>query len=268
MKRIALLVVLSATFLAPAQALASGVVVKVDRTAHLVAVNRGTSVNLVHVKSLTRLQVGQRVGLKLRRLANGTFTSSRVKFLGRARTAHFHAIALTSSAGHLTVSAGGAVLNMTTSSSGPPPPGSEVDVEAQVGSNGLDATQVTVASVSAPGGSIEGTLTLGTSTVTVSSDQLTLALNLPAGFDLSQFNDGQEVLATFAQQPDGTLLLVSLAGDDGAAQANDPTMQSDDGDQGGGDDQGATSGQSGTSGDGQGSGGNNGGGGSGGEGDG
>ena len=106
------------------------------------------------------------------------------------------------------------------------------------------------------------------STVTVSSDQLTLALNLPAGFDLSQFSDGQEVLATFAQQPDGTLLLVSLAGDDGAAQANDPTMQSDDGDQGGGGGQGATSGQSGTSGDGQGSGGNNGGGGSGGEGDG
>jgi uncharacterized membrane protein YgcG len=257
MKRIALLVVLSATFLAPAQALASGVVVKVDPTAHLVAVNRGTSVNLVHMKSLTRLHVGQRVGLKLHRLANGTFTSSGVKFLGRARTAHFRAITLTSSAGHLTVSAGGAVLNMTTSSSGPTPPGSEVDVEAEVGNDGLNATQVTVASVSAPGGSIEGTLTLGTSTVTVSSDQLTLALNLPAGFDLSQFSDGQEVLATFAQQPDGTLLLVSLAGDDGAAQANNPTMQSDDGDQGGGDGQG-------NSGNSQGSGGNNGDGGSGG----
>jgi hypothetical protein len=269
MKRIALLVVLSASILAPAQALAGGVVVKVDRTAHLVAVNRGTAVNLVHVKSTTRLHVGQRVGLKLRRLANGTFTSSGVRILGRARTAHFHAIALTSSAGHLTVSAGGAVLSMTTSSSGPPPPGSEVDVEAQLDDNGLNATQVTVASVAAPGGSIEGTLTLGTSTLAVSSDEMTLVLNLPAGFDLSQFSNGQEVLATFAQQPDGTLLLVSLAGDDGAAQANDPSMQSDDGDQSGGDDgQGATSGQSGNNGDGHGGGDNNGGSGSGGNGDG
>jgi uncharacterized membrane protein YgcG len=199
--------------------------------------------------------VGQRVGLTLRRLANGTFMSSRVKVLGHARTAHFHAIALSSTAGHLTVSAGGAVLNMTTSSSPPTPPGSEVDVEAEVDNGDLSATQVTVASASAPGGSIEGNLTLGTNTITVVSDEMALVLNLPTGFDLSQFTDGQEVLATFAQQPDGTLLLVSLAGDDGAAQANNPSVQSEDG------------GQS-NNGDGQGGGDNSGGGGSGGEGDG
>jgi uncharacterized membrane protein YgcG len=269
MKRIALLVVLSATFLAPAQAaLAGGVVVKVDRTAHLVAVNRGAAVNLVHVKSTARLHVGQRVGLKLRRLANGTFMSSGVKVLGHARTAHFHAIALSSTAGHLTVSAGGAVLSMTTSSSSPTPPGSEVDVEAELDNGGISATQVTVASATAPGGSIEGTLTLGTNTITVVSDAMALVLNLPASFDLSQFTDGQEVLATFAQQPDGTLLLVSLAGDDGAAQANNPSTQSGDGGQAGGNDQGGSSAQSGDDGDGQGGGGNSGGGGSGGEGDG
>jgi hypothetical protein len=105
-------------------------------------------------------------------------------------------------------------------------------VTATVGNDDdLDETQITTVSVDHPGGAIEGKLTIGTGSITVASEHMALRIAVPAGFDLTNFATGDEVLATFAQQPDGTLLLTALSGDDNAQEADD---QGDD--SGGGDD--------------------------------
>jgi hypothetical protein len=79
---------------------------------------------------------------------------------------------------------------------------------------------------------------------------MSLVLTVPTGFDLSPFTNGQEVLATFAQQSNGSLLLTALAGDDNAQQADNQNQnqdcQGDNCGQGGGDDgEGGGSGNSG-----------------------
>lgn len=239
MKRLILLTGLSAALLAPAGALASGVVLKVQPSSQLIAVTRSaTHVALVHTSAAARLHVGQRVALTVRTLRNGTLAAANVRVLGRAHTARFRGLVLAKTRTKLVVSAGGAVVSMnrgsrSTSSArdSGPPTGSQVDVVVTVGTDDeLDADSVSVVTATAPGGSIEGHLTLGTSTVTVSSEHITLVLNVPAGFDLTHFANGDEVLATFAQQADGTLLLSQLSGDD-----NNEDDDGGDGGQGGGD---------------------------------
>jgi hypothetical protein len=117
-----------------------------------------------------------------------------------------------------------------------------------VGANDeLNEDDVTVIVPLAPGGSIEGHLTLGATTVTVSSEHMTLVLNVPAGFDLTTFATGDEVLATFSQQTDGTLALTQLSGDENAQQADDDGDNADGG--GGGSGSGGGSGGESGSGD-------------------
>jgi Cu/Ag efflux protein CusF len=236
MKRLVLFLIVAAALLAPSAALASGVVLKVQKATHLVAVTNGkTKVNLVHTAA--RLRVGQRVTLSSRTLRNGTLAASSIRVLGRAHTVHFRGLLLKKSGTRLVVSAGGATIAVhrgarTTSSANDtgPTPGATVDVTATVGTDDeLDATTVSTTSVDTPGGKIEGTLTLGTGTVTVKSDEMNLTIKVPTGFDLTQFATGDEVLATFSQQADGSLLLTDISGD-GNAQEADNNDNNDDGD--------------------------------------
>ena len=228
MKRLIVLLVAAVAFLAPATALASGVVLKVQHASHLVAVAQSAHrVALVHTGA--KLSVGQRVSMSARTLKNGTLAATNVKVIGRTRTVHFRGMLLKRTASTMVVSAGGAVISLhrgtrTTASArdSGPPTGSTVDVTATVGTNGeLDDDDVTTASPSAPGGKIEGSLTLGTGTVTVTSEHMSLVLKVPTGFDLSSFKNGDEVLATFTQGADGSLSLTALAGDENAQQADD-----------------------------------------------
>ncbi len=255
MKRLILLLALTAALLAPAGALASGVVLKVQPSLHLVAVTRSaTHVALVHTSAASRLHVGQRVSLSARTLRNGTLSAATVHVLGRAHTVHFRGMLLKRTGTSMIVSAGGAVLTIhrasrSTSSARDtgPPTGSQVAVTATVGTNDeLDEDNVSVVTASAPGGQIEGHLTLGTTSITVSSEHMTLVLNVSTGFDLTKFATGDEVLATFSQQTDGTLLLTALSGDENAQQADD---QSNDDSGGGGDNGGGGSGGGGGGGD-------------------
>ena len=248
MKRLILLLALTAALLAPAGALASGVVLKVQPSSHLVAVTRSaTHVALVHTSAASRLHVGQRVSLTARTLRNGTLSAANVHVLGRAHTVHFRGMLLKRTRTTMIVSAGGAVLTIhrasrSTSSARDtgPPTGSQVAVTATVGTNDeLDEDNVSVVTTSAPGGQIEGHLTLGTGTVTVSSEHMTLVLKVPTGFDLTKFATGDEVLATFTQQTDGSLVLSALSGDENAQQADD---QSNDDNGGSGDNGGGGSG--------------------------
>ena len=241
MKRLIFLLVFSTVLLAPAGALASGVVLKVQKSSHLVAVtSSATHVALVHTSAAARLHVGQRVSMSARTLRNGTLAAASVRVLGRAHTVRFRGLLLAQSRTKLVVSAGGAVISIhrgsrSTSSAGDhggPKPGAQVVVVATVGNDDeLDEDNVAVVAPTAPGGQIEGHLTLGTTTVTVSSEHMTLVLNVPTGFDLTKFANGDEVLATFTQQADGTLLLSALSGDENAQQA-------DEGDDDGGDNHG------------------------------
>jgi hypothetical protein len=102
-------------------------------------------------------------------------------------------------------------------------------VTATVGKSGeLDEDDATVVSPATPGGRIEGRLTVGTGTVTVTSEHMSLVLKAPAGLDLSGFVIGSEVLATFTQGADGSLTLTALSADGNAQEADD-----DNGDDGG-----------------------------------
>jgi hypothetical protein len=244
MKRLILLLTISAALLAPAGALASGVVLKVQKSTHLVAVaSSATRVALVHTSAAARLHVGQRVSLTARTLRNGTLSAANVRVVGRTHTVRFRGLLLGKTRTNLIVSAGGAVISIHRGSRSTasardngPTTGSQVEVQATVGNDDeLEADNVSVVTASAPGGKIEGHLTLGTGTVTVSSEHMTLVLNVPTGFDLTKFANGDEVLATFTQGADGTLTLTELSGDENAQQA-------DEGDNDNGDDNGGNSG--------------------------
>jgi uncharacterized membrane protein YgcG len=258
MKRLIFLLAISVALLAPAGALASGVVLKVQRSSHLVAVTRSAShVALVHTSAAARLHVGQRVSMASRHLRNGTFAGSRVRVVGRAHTVRFRGILLSRSRTRLVVSAGGALLSIhrgarTTSSARDhgrgnddnADPGNVIDMVVTFDdeNNELDEDNVAVVAPSAPGGQLEGTLTLGTGTITVSSEHITLVLNVPTGFDLTGFANGDEVLATFTQETTGTLTLTALAQNENAQEANEDNENGDDngnhdgGGGGGGDD--------------------------------
>lgn len=238
MKRLAILLIVAGALLAPSAALASGVVLKVQRATHLVAVTTGTTTKLVHSTAATRLHVGQRVAMNARTLKNGTLAAASMKVVGRAHKVHFRALLLKKERTRLVVSAGGAVITLhrgrtTSSANDTPQAGSTVDVTATVDNDDedLDEDDMDVISAAAPGGAIEGTLTIGTGTITIVSEHMALRLTVPTGFDLSQFKNGDEVLAKFTQNADGTLSLTALSGDD-----NEQEADNDDGDHDGGGD--------------------------------
>jgi hypothetical protein len=240
MKRLLISLVAVAALAAPSAALAGGVVLKVQRADHLVAVTRAGSTNvaLVHTSAAARLHVGQRVALSARTLRNGTLAASRVRVVGRAHTVRFRGLLLSKSRTRMVLSAGGAVIAVNQPTTNPgttPATGATVEVTATVDDNDdLDEDHVTTVSASAPGGAIEGTLTLGSGKITVVSEHMALVLNVPTGFDLSKFANGDEVLAQFTQGADGTLTLTALSGDENVQQADDDG--NDDGDGGGGHD--------------------------------
>jgi hypothetical protein len=95
-----------------------------------------------------------------------------------------------------------------------------------------------VFSPASPGGVIEGRLTIGTGTITVTSKRQSLVIAVPAGVALTGFVKGEEVHATFTQLPNGSLSLVKLRGDeDEDDHGGDHDRRHDDG-HGGDDDHG------------------------------
>ena len=275
MKRLITLLVVAAALAAPSAALAGGVVLKVERSSHQVAVaTTAHHVALVHTAASSRLSVGERVSYAARRLRNGTFAASALRVVGRAHTVRFTGLLLAKTKTRYVLSAGGAVISLFRSSTrttasandGGPAPGSTVTATATVGNDGeLEDDGVSTVSPTSPGGQIDGQLTIGTGTVTISSEHMSLVLKVPTGFDLSSFQNGQEVLAVFSQQADGSLLLTTLSGNQDEQQAN--TQESSDQGNGGsgdasgsGSSSGSATGNSGGSGDDNGSGSGDGGG--------
>jgi uncharacterized membrane protein YgcG len=251
MKRLITLVVAVGALVLPAGAFAStGIVLKVERGAHLIAVAHSSHVRLIHT-SHRGLAVGERVSMQARTLRNGTFAASKLRVTGRARHVTFRGLVLARSAAQhrITLSAGGAIV--TVKSNDHPKTGSEVEVDADVGDNGdLDNGQTQTVDQTAPGGSIEGhVVALLPGSITIASEHELLVLSVPSTIDVSKLAIGDEVLANFAQQTDGSLTLTSFSADDSvtAAEQGDHGDNGDDGHDGGGDNGG--SGDDGGSGD-------------------
>jgi hypothetical protein len=263
MRRLIIALAAVAALALPSTAFAGGVVLKVEKSSHIIAVaGAAKRVSLVHTPSASRLHVGQRVAVTARKLGNGTFRASKVRVVGKARTVRFRGLLLAKSASRWTVSAGGAVISVhrgsrSTSSArdGGPPVGSTVDVQATVGNDDeLDDDDVTVVSAAAPGGTIEGRLTLPTTAggpITVTSEHMSLVLKVPAGTDLTAFKNGQEVLADFSQGTDGTLTLTRLSTADDEEDTDEDHHDGDHhhGDHHDGDDHGGGGGHGGDGGD-------------------
>jgi uncharacterized membrane protein YgcG len=242
MKRLAILVIVGGALLAPSAAFASGVVLKVQRVTHLVAVTRPNhTVALVHTNAAGHLEVGERVAMNARALRNGTMAASAVRVLGHAQKVTFRGLMLRKSRDRFVMSAGGAVVTVnrdTHENDNDVNKGDTVVVTASVNNDDeLDEENLNPVDAAHPGGAIEGTLTIGTGTVTVVSEHLALVLRVPSGFDLSKFANGDEVLAQFTQGADGSLTLTTLSADANAQEANDDNNNNDNGDDdGGGDD--------------------------------
>lgn len=244
MRKLVLPLLAAAALAAPALASAApatGVVLKVDRKAGRIAVaDAAGKVSLVHLRAGVAVKVGRRVRLDLRGLRNGTFAASRVRVLGVARTAHVRGYVVAVHARRsFTLAAQGAVLTLHRGSTpaarghalrtiqartdGGPAVGSQVDATVTAGADGrLDATQVTEVAPSASVGAIGGTLTaLGATSLTVHNDGATVTLAIAPGFDTSAFALGDQVLAYFTKQADGSLGLTALSADADASEADD-----------------------------------------------
>src|SRR5262249_34596653 len=157
------------------------------------------------VRTNARLAVGQRVA----------FTAQGAKVLGRAHNVRFRGLLVARTAHAMLLSAGGAVMTVRRDDHhNDPRRGAIVEVNATVGANGAlddnDDNPVVVVTPAALGGRIEGTLTIGTNSITVTGDELNLAIKVPAGTDLSAFRNGDDVEATFVQGTDGSLTLTKL----------------------------------------------------------
>src|SRR5205823_12161093 len=113
MKRLAVFLVVAAALVAPSAAFASGVVLKVQRATHLVAVTRSnTKVALVHTNAAGRLKVGERVDMTARTLRNGTMAASAVKVVGHAQKVEFRGLVLKKDRARFVLSAGGAIVTV------------------------------------------------------------------------------------------------------------------------------------------------------------
>jgi hypothetical protein len=104
-----------------------------------------------------------------------------------------------------------------------------VDVTATILRDNLDQDDVKPALIDARSGAIEGHLVPSpVGTIAVRSGGLTLVIAVPAGIDVSKLALGDEVLASFERQADGSLVLTAMAADDRNADEQDDDTGDDD----------------------------------------
>src|SRR4051794_10687066 len=114
MKRLALLLIVAAALLAPSAAFAGGVVLKVQRATHLVAVTRANNRGaLVHTNAAARLKVGERIAMTAHALRNGTMAATTVRVVGHAHKVTFRGLMLRKNSNRFVLSAGGAIVNVS-----------------------------------------------------------------------------------------------------------------------------------------------------------
>jgi len=239
LKRTLLLVFLAALAVPGVASAARGVVVKVDRGTNTVAVARAHGrVSLLHVGSTARIHVGSRLEFSARTLSNGTLAATRVRVLGRAHRTHVRGTVLATRSGGVALSANGAVLTVARGAAAATPAvASKVEIEVEIENEDLEANEIRVISTTADAALIRGRLTINANgTIRVADEGLALTFTVPAGFDLTRFRTGDEVLAFFLRNADNSLSLKILVRDDNVREADDEHEDEGSGDGGGDDD--------------------------------
>jgi hypothetical protein len=214
----------------------SGTVVKVDRAAALTAVaGAHGSVSLVHSKAAVRM--GQRVTFQAKQRSNGTLSATGFQVVGTATRVHVRGIVLAHQRTGYVISAHGAVLPIrvlrrtsSASDSGTPAVGTTVDVTAAVSSNSLSQVSAQPVLTDARSGAIEGRLVTGPAgTIAVYASGLTLVISVPTTVSTTAFKVGDEVLASFQRQADGSLLLTALVANGSQDDEQDDENDDDNG---------------------------------------
>jgi uncharacterized membrane protein YgcG len=218
---------------------ASGVVIKIDRPARMVAVRQAQArVTLVHTSLAGRLRVGERVRMRARELRDGTLSASSIVVVGEAEDVAVRGTVVRIQGDLVTVSTGGATLGFRDERAGSLSVGSQVMLRLKFDEGQVEVEDVEAVLPQVQGVSVEGHLTIAAGTVTVSDHDVSITGTVPSGFDLAGFRTGDEVLATFAIQPNGTLVLTRLTREDvneeqAQPNGNDNNGASGDGDHGG-----------------------------------
>jgi len=229
MKRLVLMGVAAAALAAPgiASAHSRGVVVKVERAKDAFAVARAGHVAEFHNRLADRLHVGQLIRFDARKRE-----ARDIRVVGRAQRTEIVGTVTAVGASSFTVDSGGVLFTFPLVGN-PPAVGAKVRVEVELKVED-DDDEVEVPGVGPAIGEVEGTLTIGTGTITVANDRGSFVIAVPAGVDLSAFRNGDDVEATFAQDATGRLVLVKLErGEDARNEDDDDHHGGDDHDGGG-----------------------------------
>jgi hypothetical protein len=237
-----------------------GTVVHHNSKAHSFALaTRSGRLYAIHARHLPR--TGRTVSVLARRLRNGTYAATRIRVGGSRRHVRLRGVVTFATRRGLVVSARGVSLFVRRRAAGARAAdstqvGDEVEVEGTVDDQGqVDATTVTPTGAQQSTVDLEGViiaLDAGARTLTLSADDDeqsggTMTVTIPAGFDFSLFQVGQEVELQATPTGTGTFTAVQSSGDDNAQEADDA---GDDQGDGGGNQGGSGGGDQGTSGSG------------------
>jgi len=228
MKRLVLIGIAALALAAPgiASAHSRGVVVKVERAKDAFAVARAGHVAKFHNRRADRLQVGQVIRFDARKRE-----ARDIRVVGRARRTEIVGTVTAVGPSSFTVDSGGVQLTFPLVGN-PPAVGATVRIEVELKVED-DEDEIEVEGVGPVLGEVEGTLTIGTGTITVTNERGSVVIAVPAGVDLSAFRNGDDVEARFAQDATGRLVLAKLERDDDARDEDDDDHHGGD-DHGGG----------------------------------
>ena len=203
----------------------TGVVIAKDQARHaLVTASKGGKVRTVRARGAARYRLGQRLTLRARPLADGTFRSQTLRANGSARKALLRAVVVRNQrkAGRVLVSAGGTVFAVRTrsarslASSRGPRPGDKISTTVTILGSGLQAGSLSVtghiALLELEGRFVkfaDGILDLEISRGVI------VHVRVPSQtFTLPEFTPGEKLEIIVAVSADGTFMLISLQRDD------------------------------------------------------
>jgi hypothetical protein len=230
----AAVVAIAAVFLTPALAHAGtirGTVTAKQANRHvLVVAMRHGRVLTAHVSSrqLQRTKIGSRLGLAGRRLADGSFRTTRLHRLGTAKRARLSVVVLKSSARRLLVAGGGSAFSLRLApgtrllaarASGHA--GEKVDADVELSEDGPVATKID-ATGEAPLIEFSGVVSATDATsFTVSTDGIDTVVQLPDGVVLPQIVHVGSEVEIVATMTGSTLTLATIKLDDDNVQGDE-----------------------------------------------
>ena len=226
---------IAAVFLTPALAHAGtirGTVAAKQANRHvLVLATRHGHVTTARVSplQLQRAKIGNRLALAGKRLADGSFRTTRLHKLGTAKRARVSVVVLQAKARRLLVAGGGSAFSirltrgtrLLASSTGSVHAGEKIDAEVELSDDGLVGTKMNVTG-DAPLIDFSGVVTAMDSTsITVTTEDIATVVQLPDGLVLPPIVHVGSKVEILASITGSTLTLTTLKLDDESSQGNE-----------------------------------------------